>query len=243
MAIGKNKRKGKKGQKKIVDPFTKKEWYDIKAPNIYSHRNVGKTIVTRTTGNRIASDQLKGRVLEISLADLNKNEEEAHLKVKLRIDDVQGKNCLTNFHGLDFTTDRLRGLVRKWQTLIDAHIDVKTADGYVVRLFTIAFTKRRPNQIRKTSYAKTSQVRQIRKRIFDIITRESTTVSLRDLFNKFGSNSIGKQIEKECQSIYPLKDVYIRKVKLLKAPKFDPAKLMEVHGEVREDTGKAVSRS
>ena len=31
-----------------------------------------------------------------------------------------------------------------------------------------------------------------------------------------------------CQSIYPLKDVYIRKVKTLKAPKFDITKLMEV---------------
>jgi len=204
---------------------------------------VGKTIVTRTTGNKIASDNLKGRVLEVSLADLNKTEDEAHLKVKLRIDDVHGKHCLTNFHGLDFTTDRLRGLVRKWQTLIDAHIDVKTADGYFLRLFTIAFTKKRPNQVRKTCYAKTSQVRQIRKKIFEIITREVTTVSLRDLFAKFGPNTIGKQIEKECQSIYPLKDVYIRKVKLIKAPKFDPAKLLEVHGDVREDTGKAVSRS
>ena len=31
-----------------------------------------------------------------------------------------------------------------------------------------------------------------------------------------------------CQSIYPLKDVFIRKVKTLKAPKFDITKLMEV---------------
>lgn len=34
-------------------------------------------------------------------------------------------------------------------------------------------------------------------------------------------DSIGKDIEKACQGIYPLHDVYVRKVKVLKKPKFD----------------------
>jgi small subunit ribosomal protein S3Ae len=47
-----------------------------------------------------ANDSLKGRILELSLADLNKDEEQAFRKIKLRVDEVQGKNCLTNFHGV-----------------------------------------------------------------------------------------------------------------------------------------------
>lgn len=34
-------------------------------------------------------------------------------------------------------------------------------------------------------------------------------------------DSIGKDIEKACQSIYPLHDVFVRKVKMLKKPKFE----------------------
>jgi small subunit ribosomal protein S3Ae len=39
----------------------------------------------------------------------------------------------------------------------------------------------------------------------------------------------GKEIEKACQGIYPLQNTFIRKVKILRAPKFDITKLMEVN--------------
>lgn len=55
-------------------------------------------------------------------------------------------------------------------------------------------------------------------------------------------DSIGVEIEKKCQSIFPLQNVFVRKVKVLKKPKFDLTKLMEVHAEVTEDTGAAMDK-
>jgi small subunit ribosomal protein S3Ae len=239
MAVGKNKRLskgGKKGsKKKVVDPFTKKDWYDVKAPSMFNTRNIGKTIVTRTIGTKIASDALKGRVFEVSLADLQ-NDEVAFRKFKLVSEEVQGRNVLTNFHGMDMTTDKLRSMVKKWQTMIEAHVDVKTTDGYLLRLFCIGFTMRRQNQIKKTAYAQTTQVRAIRRKMVEVMTREVSSNDLKEVVNKLIPDSIGKDIEKICQSIYPLHDVYIRKVKILKKPKFDLGKLLEMHGEGSSST-------
>ncbi|WOK92360.1 40S ribosomal protein S3a [Canna indica] len=252
MAVGKNKRisKGKKGgKKKTVDPFSKKDWYDIKAPSVFSVRNVGKTLVSRTQGTKalfiffqIASEGLKHRVFEVSLADLQNDEDQAYRKIRLRAEDVQGKNVLTNFWGMNFTTDKLRSLVRKWQTLIESHVDVKTTDNYTLRMFCIAFTKRRPNQVKRTCYAQSSQIRQIRRKMREIMVNQASSCDLKDLVQKFIPEVIGKEIEKATGSIFPLQNVFIRKVKILKAPKFDLGKLMEVHGDYKEDVGVKVDR-
>lgn len=230
-----------------VDPFTRKDWYDIKAPSVFSVRNVGKTLVNRTQGLKTAEEGLRGRVLEMSLGDLNaKSEDQAFRKFRLRVDEIQGKACLTNFHGMTFTSDKLRSMVKKWQTLIEAHVDVKTTDGYLLRAFCIGFTKRRPKQVRKTSYAQSSQVRAIRKKMFDIMTREISGCDLKEVVAKLIPDSIGKEIEKSAQSVYPMQNVCIHKVKILKQPKYDLQKLLEMHVETESasaETGSKITRA
>ena len=135
MAVGKNKhlmKAGKKGaKKKVVDPFSKKDWYDVKASAMFNIRNIGKTLVMRTQETKIASDGLKGHVFEVSLADLQ-NDEVAFRKFKLITEDVQDKNCLTNLHGMDLTRDKMCSMVKKWQIMIETHVDIKTTNGYSV---------------------------------------------------------------------------------------------------------------
>ncbi|CAH2068671.1 unnamed protein product, partial [Thlaspi arvense] len=82
----------------------------------------------------IASEELKHRVFEVSLADLQGDEDHTYRKIRLRAEDVQGKN------GMDLTTDKPRSL--------------KTKDSYTLRLFCTAFTKRRGTYI---TYSQTRQ--------------------------------------------------------------------------------------
>merc|ERR1719161_503987 len=71
----------------------------------------------------------------------------------------------------------------------------------------------------------------------DIMAEEAGKVQLREFVKKLIPESIGKRIERETQGIFPLKDVFIRKVKILKKPKFDITKLMELHGDGGDDEG------
>lgn len=58
-------------------------------------------------------------------------------------------------------------------------------------------------------------MRQIRKKMVEIITRDIVNSNLMEVVNKLLPDSTAKDIEKACQGIYPLHDVYIRKVSKL----------------------------
>ena len=106
-------------------------------------------------------------------------------------------------------------MVKKWQTLIECHVDVKTTDGYMLRVFCIGFTSKDTSSHRKTCYAQTSQIKTIRKKMTDIIVRDISSSDLKEVVNKLLPDSIAKDIEKTCHGVYPLHDVYIRKVDLI----------------------------
>ncbi|KAK2107259.1 hypothetical protein P7K49_016773 [Saguinus oedipus] len=57
--------------------------------------------------------------------------------------------------------------------------------------------------------------------MMEIMTQEVQTNDLKEVVSNLIPDSIGKDIEKACQSVYPLHDVFVRKVKMLKKPKFD----------------------
>jgi len=238
MTAGKNPRNfKKKGQKKkLAHAFIRKEWYNVNVPSIFDNPVPTLTPVNKSAGQKHSSDSLKGRVFEVSLADLNRDaHEQSWRKVRVQVEEVKGFDCYTNFYGMDITRDKLCTLVKKWHTTIEAFVQAKTSDGYLVRMFCIAFTRRHKRQVKATCYAKASHQKIIRSKMQEIMVNAAQKATLKDLFKQFIGDTIGKTITKECSKIFPLENVLIKKVKVLKKPKFDLTKLMELYTQRTEE--------
>lgn len=59
------------------------------------------------------------------------------------VEEVQGRNVLINFYGMDLIRDKFCFMVKKWQIMIQVYVDVKIIDGYFFRMFCIGFIKKR----------------------------------------------------------------------------------------------------
>jgi small subunit ribosomal protein S3Ae len=136
---------------------------------------------------------------------------------------------------MDITRDKACSMIKKWHSLIEAFTQAKTTDGFIVRLFCIAFTKRTARQVKATCYAKASHRKLIRAKMMEIMQATVQKSSLKELVKIFTKEEIGKQVQNECGKIFPLQDnCMIRKVKILKKPKFDLTKLMELYKDKPE---------
>jgi small subunit ribosomal protein S3Ae len=235
MTLGGNlkKYKDKRNKKNDKDSITHKDWFNVKVPCFFTNRRIGKTLAARTTGTKTSTDALKGRIFEVSLADLQQDEDKDSRKLRLRVEDVKESEhaCFTNFWGMDLKRDKIRSLVKKWQTTIEANVDVGVTDGYKLRIFVIGFTRKGSDRkdSKRTCYAKSSQIRQIRKRMIDVVIKEVDKCDLQNLVSKLISEVIGKNIKKSCSGIYPLRECMVRKVKMLGNPVCDKLKLMSLY--------------
>ena len=104
-------------------------------------------------------------------------------KLKFQVDEIKGYDCYTNFHGMDITRDHGCAMIKKWHSLIESFVQAKTTDGYIVRMFAIAFTKKTPRQVKATCYAKSSKKKLIRQKMMEIMTTTIQKSTLKDLVN------------------------------------------------------------
>jgi len=189
---------------------------------MFSERNFTVSPVNVTAGEKFSNEAMKGRVYTVSLGDLN--QANAHKKIKLIVDeeaDKGSKIALTNFYGMDTTRDHLCSLIRKWYTLIDCFVDAKTSDGFLMRIFMSCSTKKGKKQQKATSYAQSSQIKQIRKIMATTIIKEVKKATLKELVPKLLTNDITDDITKKAKKIFPVQNCIIRKVKTIKRPRFD----------------------
>ena len=77
---------------------------------------------------------------------------------------------------------------------------------YVARMFAIAFSKKRVQQVKTNCYAQSAQIRQIRGKMVEIMTNEAGKVQLRELVKELIPEAVGKEIGNQCEGIFLLQN-------------------------------------
>lgn len=247
MTVGKNKGLAKKGGKGIKKadrhPFSKKEWFKlITAPTFGNPKPIGWVPCNTTIGKRRAEENVMGRVCEVTQTDIDDKSKFHWRKVKMEVEKVEGGCLYTSFNGMSITREKIMSCMKKRQTLIEVCTDVKTLDGYILRVFVLLCTKHAPGQKKANCYAKTSEVKRIRK----LITKLLVDKASKEDVNKFASTILTDHLPdlllRQATKIYPCKVCLITKVKVLKKSKIDLGKLVE-ESQVRKEVETVISET
>jgi len=71
--------------------------------------------------------------------------------------------------------------------------------------------------------------KKIRARMREVIRANISSDDLKNVIRKLSRSTIGREIKKSCQLIFPLKTCMVEKVKVLRGPKRDAARLLKIH--------------
>ncbi len=190
-------------KRRNVDTWKQKSWYDIVAPKAFNDAKIGET-ATSDPAN------LKGRFVKSSMMDITGDFSKQHIKLEFRLGDVVGNKVQTEFVGQYLSRDYMRSQIRRKSTRVEDVIDVKTKDGHMVRVKTIAMAIGR---------AQATQERAIRKIMRDIVIKRAQSSDLEQFINEVIRGRLSANIYRGAGKIYSLKRVEIRKVKVLEDKK------------------------
>ncbi len=184
------------------DKWREKVWYQILAPDYFDNKEIGLTPASNP-------ELLLGRTVQPTLYDLTGNFDQIHVKLKFKIVDIVGQQAKTVFHGHEWSSDYLRGLIRRGTSRIDWIGPILTKDDYLMRISVIVFT---------TTRAKTSQERAVRKAVETVIRAHAKKHTFDELVQKVVLGELAQEVREQVKTIIPIRQCEIRKSKVLKAP-------------------------
>lgn len=186
-----------------LEKWKLKKWYTVVAPPVFGQVPLGTTPADEP-------EKLIGRVMETTLFDITGDFAHVHVKLYFQIVRVEGETAYTRFKGHELLRDYLRSLTRRKSSKVTGIFNVWTKDGYGLRVTGIVFTRTR---------CRTSQKRDIRKRMQEIITKRAAESTLDEFIQAMvysdQENSLAFEIEQAAKKIFSVRKVEIAKSKLL----------------------------
>ena len=185
----------KAASRKVKDRWKAKEWYKVYAPRMFNQVQLGETPSADPSS-------LKGRIIEATVHDLTGDFSKMHVKLKFQITEINGFDAHTVLIGQDLTSDYIRRLTRRKRTKTDHVIDIKTKDGYLVRVKPMSITEKRIQASQETA------VRTLMTKDLQTLGAEMT---ISDIIRSVISGEMAKRLSNVSKVVVPIKRIEIRK--------------------------------
>jgi len=200
------KQKAVAAQEKVAiskrDPWALKKWFSVFAPPY-----LGGVFLAEVPAAE--AQKLVKRTLEVTLYDITKDISHLPIKLRFQIHRVDGLNASTRFKGLELTRDYLRSLIRRGTSKVMAITDVKTKDGWVMRVAVLGVTTHRIGTAQKSA---------IRKRFIEVVTKKATEADIGQFLKDVLEGTLAAELFIAGKKIAPMRKVEVAKIKVLKYP-------------------------
>jgi small subunit ribosomal protein S3Ae len=184
------------------DPWALKKWFSVHAPSY-----LGGVFIAEVPAAE--PQKLLMRTLEVSLYDLTKDISHLPIKLKFQIHKVDALQAFTRFKGLELTRDYLRSLVRKGTSKVAAVAEVKTKDGWVMRVTVLAVTTHRIGTAQKSA---------MRKRMIETLMKKASEMDIGQFLKEALEGVMAADLFVAGKKIAPLRKVELAKIKVLRYP-------------------------
>lgn len=189
---------------RLRDKWRMKKWFTVYSPPYFGGNDIAA--IPASDDEKVLS-----RVIETSLYNLTKQDmSQMNIKMYFQVTDIKGERVETVFKGHEYSREYLRSLVRRGGTRMDGIFDVPVKDGYGVRAYAAAFSRRRLNP---------SQENAIRRIMREILLEKGKDLNFDQLAQELVLGKVASDIYNKAIKIAPLRHVGVRKSKLIEMPK------------------------
>lgn len=177
----------------------KKQWYEVMAPEMFGGKPIGETLAADPR-------QLMGRTLNVSLIEISRNYSKFFVKLKVKIDAIDGHTAHTKLVGHECMRERIYRMVQRHGRRVDAVQDVVTKDGVKVRVKTVFMLIKRVGGSTKDETRKTA---------IDLIGEAAKKMNLDEFINSVINGDLQYKLKKDCSKVYPIGSIEIRRTEVV----------------------------
>ena len=176
-----------------------KNWYDVQAPSIFDEDTVAETPAEKES-------QVYGRTVKEGLNDLMESADKYYADVVLKVTDVEGNKAFTEISEMKCSSEFVSRMIREGSDRFDFVHDLETADDRTVRIKLVGATLRRTSSKKLTA---------ARNKIKELLNEKGEEQSYEEIMENIFADNIQDEIRDEVDTIYPFRQLEIRKTELL----------------------------